>query len=285
MTTFYCNIFRLVRNPIWSGLIHFGQIWSKKIKNKAVIFILSVNVTTYYCNIFRLVRNPIWSNLIHFGQIWSKKIKNITGIFILSVNVTTFYSNIFRLVRNPLWSSLIHFGQIWSKKIKNKTAIFILFKNVTTFYTNIFWYVQPLRSLFLQKDTHSLRRKPHRHRSSNSSWDISIKTDNFNIFYFNSILPDHKRKNYLQFFMENLEIKRKVLKQFWIPQNFDYCSCSFTKYIFSQIYKFFVFNFSPPPTPPPRGLKRDTSKGCLVAAAVGRRIVRQQLNSTLSKAR
>lgn len=41
---------------------------------------------------------------------------------------------------------------------------------------------------------------------------------------------------------------------------------------------------SPPPTPPPRGLKRDTSKGCLVAAAVGRRIVRQQLNSSLSKA-
>ena len=39
-----------------------------------------------------------------------------------------------------------------------------------------------------------------------------------------------------------------------------------------------------PPTPPPRGLKRDTSKGCLVAAAVGRRIVRQQLNSSQSKA-
>ena len=41
---------------------------------------------------------------------------------------------------------------------------------------------------------------------------------------------------------------------------------------------------TPPPTPPPRGLKRDTSKGCLVAAAVGKRIVKQQLNGTQSKA-
>ena len=39
------------------------------------------------------------------------------------------------------------------KKSKNKMAIFNLFENVTTFYTNIFWYVQPLRSFFLQKDT------------------------------------------------------------------------------------------------------------------------------------
>ena len=54
------------------------------------------------------------------------------------------------------FASLILFGRIWSK---NKMAIFILFKNVTTFYNNIFWYVQPLRSFFLQKDTHSLRRK------------------------------------------------------------------------------------------------------------------------------
>ena len=125
-------------NQIWSSLIKFGQVWSKKkLKNKTVIFILSVNVTTFYCNIFRLVKNPIWSNFIHFRQIWSKKkIKNITGTFILSVNVTTFYSNIFRLVRNPLWSSLIHFGQIWSKKIKNKTAIFIL----VTFFD--WWEIQ-----------------------------------------------------------------------------------------------------------------------------------------------
>ena len=32
VTTFYSNIFWLVRNPIWSSLIHFGQIWSKTIK-------------------------------------------------------------------------------------------------------------------------------------------------------------------------------------------------------------------------------------------------------------
>ena len=75
VTTFYSNIFWLVRNPIWSSLIHFGQIWSKKSKNKTVIFTLSV---TFYSNIFWLVRNPIWSNLIHFGRIWSKKNQNHT---------------------------------------------------------------------------------------------------------------------------------------------------------------------------------------------------------------
>ena len=128
-----------------------------------------------------MVRNPIWSSLIHFGQIWSKKIKNKTAIFILSVNVTTFYSNIFRLVRK---SNLIKFDQVWSildgsdpKKSKNKTAIFILFKNVTTLFTNIFWYVQPLKSFF--SDRHTDARKPHRHRSSNSSLDYLL-----NIYVF-----------------------------------------------------------------------------------------------------
>ena len=103
------------------------------------------------------------SNLIHFGRIWSKKIKNKTAIFILSV---TFYSNFFWLVRNPIWSILDGFDP---KKIKNKTAIFIFLKNVTTLYTNIFWYLQPLRSFFSDRQTDA--RKPHRHRSSNSSLD------------------------------------------------------------------------------------------------------------------
>jgi hypothetical protein len=56
---------------VWSSLIHFWQIWSKKIKNKIVISDLSVNVTTFYSNIFWLVRNPIWSSLIKFDQVWS----------------------------------------------------------------------------------------------------------------------------------------------------------------------------------------------------------------------
>ena len=38
-------------------------------------------------------------------------------------------------------------------------TIFILFENVTTFYTNIFWCVQPLRSVFLQKDTQKDRNR------------------------------------------------------------------------------------------------------------------------------
>ena len=40
---------------VWWSLIHFGQIWSKKIQNKTVIFILFVNVTTFYSII-------LWSN-------------------------------------------------------------------------------------------------------------------------------------------------------------------------------------------------------------------------------
>ena len=38
-------------DQVWSSLIHFGQIWSKKIKNKTAIFILFKNVTTLYTNI------------------------------------------------------------------------------------------------------------------------------------------------------------------------------------------------------------------------------------------
>ena len=116
-------------NPIWSSLIHFGQIWSKKIKNQITVFILNFWLVKiqfdqvwsvldrsdpkkyFYSNIFWLVRNPIWSSLIHFGQIWSKKIKNKIAIFIPSVNVTTFYSNIFRLERK---ANLIKFDQVWS---------------------------------------------------------------------------------------------------------------------------------------------------------------------------
>ena len=71
---------------------------------------------------------------------------------------------------DSFWTDLIQI------KSKNKMAIFILFINVTTFYSNIFWFVQPFRSFFLQKDTqkdtHSLRQKPHRWRRSNSSLDI-----------------------------------------------------------------------------------------------------------------
>ena len=149
---FVVTFFRLVRNPIWSSLIHFGQIWSKKIKNKAVIFILSVKMTTFYCNICRLVRNPIWSNLIHFGQIWSKKIKNKTALFILSVNVTTFYSNIFRLVRNPIWSSLIKFDPFWTDLIQKNQKIkwpFLFFLKMWQLcILTFFWYLHPLKSFF-----------------------------------------------------------------------------------------------------------------------------------------
>jgi hypothetical protein len=48
---------------VWSSLIHFRQIWSKKIKYQTVISILSVNVTNVYNNIFWLVK-------IHFDQGW-----------------------------------------------------------------------------------------------------------------------------------------------------------------------------------------------------------------------
>ena len=102
-------------DQVWSSLIHFGQIWSKKIQNKMAIFILFKNVTTYYTNIFRLVRK---SNLIKFLQFWSildrsdpKKIKNRTVIFILSVNMTTFHWKIYKLVRK---SNLIKFDHVWS---------------------------------------------------------------------------------------------------------------------------------------------------------------------------
>ena len=138
-------------DQVLSSLIHFGQIWSKKIKNKTAIFILSGNVTTFHSNIFRLARksnlikfDQVWSSLIHFGRIWSKKIKNKTAIFILSVNVTTFYGDVVKLFfwvsfyyifrkskafrffivafldrwENPIWSSLIKFDPFWTDLIQ-----------------------------------------------------------------------------------------------------------------------------------------------------------------------
>ena len=71
----YLQLF-LLRNQIRSSLIHFEQIWSKKIKNKTAIFILSVNLATFYSNIFRLVRNQIWSSLIQFDPFWTDLIRS-----------------------------------------------------------------------------------------------------------------------------------------------------------------------------------------------------------------
>ena len=69
VTTFYSNIFRLVRNPIWSSLIKFDPFWTdliqKKSKNKTAIFILFKNVTTLFTNIFWYVQ-PLKS--FFFGQ-------------------------------------------------------------------------------------------------------------------------------------------------------------------------------------------------------------------------
>ena len=147
-------------DQVWSSLIHFGQIWPKKIKNKRAIFILSVNVTNFYRNIVRLVRK---SNLIKFDHVWSildgsdPKKSKIKWPFLFFLKmwqlfIVTFF-DWWEIQFDQFWSSFIHFGRIWSKKIKNKMAIFILFENVTTFYTDIFWYVQPLRSFFSDRRT------------------------------------------------------------------------------------------------------------------------------------
>ena len=61
--TFYSNIFWLVKNQFdqgWSSMIHFREMWSKKIQNKRAIFILIVNVATFHSDIFWFVGNPIW---------------------------------------------------------------------------------------------------------------------------------------------------------------------------------------------------------------------------------
>ena len=62
-------------DQFWSSFIHFGRIWSKKIKNEMAIFILFKNVTTFYSYIFWLVRNPIWSSLIKFDPFWTDLIQ------------------------------------------------------------------------------------------------------------------------------------------------------------------------------------------------------------------
>ena len=104
-------------DQVWSSLIHFGQIWSKKVKNIVLIWERFVEVTSqvaefniwnfqFFINIFLLLRNQIWSILDRSDP---KKSKTKQPFFILSVNVTTFYSNNFGFVKiqfDPVWSSL-----------------------------------------------------------------------------------------------------------------------------------------------------------------------------------
>ena len=64
-------------DQVWSSLIHFGQIWSKKIQNQTAIFILFVNVKTFYRNIFLICEK---SNLIKFDPFWTDLIKKKSKI-------------------------------------------------------------------------------------------------------------------------------------------------------------------------------------------------------------
>ena len=71
-------------DQVWSSLIHFGRIWSKKIKNETAIFILFKNVTTLYTNIFWYVQPlrsyPIWPSLIMFDPFWTDLIQKKSEI-------------------------------------------------------------------------------------------------------------------------------------------------------------------------------------------------------------
>ena len=63
--------------------------------------------------------------------------------------ILEFEMSVHRLCKfDPFWTDLIQ-----KDPNPNKMGFFILFKNVTTFYTNIFWYVQPLRSIFAERQT------------------------------------------------------------------------------------------------------------------------------------
>ena len=101
-------------DQVWSSLIHFWQIWSKKIKNKTVVSILSVNVTTFYCNILRLVRK---SNLINFDQLWSTLDRSDPKESKINSQCYPF-CKCGNLVRNPIWSSLIKFDPFWTDLIQ-----------------------------------------------------------------------------------------------------------------------------------------------------------------------
>ena len=109
VTNFYSNIFGLVRNPLWSSLIHFVQIWSKKIKNNNFLIGQKYNLIKF---------DPFWTDLIHFD----KKNKILTDLIKSDQKINKIENLIIYLndyfIRNQIWSSLIHFGQIWSILIK-----------------------------------------------------------------------------------------------------------------------------------------------------------------------
>ena len=117
--------------------------------------------------------DQVWSSLIHFGRIWSKKIKNKTAI----KNVTTFYTNIFWYVQPlgsyPIWSSLIKFDPFWTDLIQKNQKIkrpFLFFLKMWQLCLLTFFDMCNHKKVFFRTD----RRKPHRHRSSNSILDLAV---------------------------------------------------------------------------------------------------------------
>ena len=63
----------LIRNSIWSILIHFDPSWTDLIKSDQKINKVE-NLMIYFNDYF--IRNPIWSSLIHFDPFWTDLIQS-----------------------------------------------------------------------------------------------------------------------------------------------------------------------------------------------------------------
>ena len=63
----------MCETPVWSSLIHFGQIWSDLIQKTWPCLFSWYTWQCFIATFFDKWGIQIWSSLIHFQQIWSDK--------------------------------------------------------------------------------------------------------------------------------------------------------------------------------------------------------------------
>ena len=115
----------LIRNPIWSSLIHFDPIWSSLIQFDPFWSILTdviksdqkinkvENLMIYLDDYF--IRNQIWSSLIKFwsildrsASIWSKKNWRLKIWWYISLIISSEIENVEKLgnLRESIWEKV-----------------------------------------------------------------------------------------------------------------------------------------------------------------------------------
>ena len=111
-------------DPIWTSLIHFGQVWS--ILNKI---------------------NPIWTTLFQFGQVWSI-LDKFSPIWTSLIQFWQDWSNFKKI--DPIWHDMIWHYKYWPKRHSLYTVNCFYGKRLTTKTKAISRWMEMLELLLLK---------------------------------------------------------------------------------------------------------------------------------------